>query len=1047
MSDSPYCEESIFQKCLELPPEERDAFLKTTCGVDAHLRIRVQTLLKSHESAAGFFDTFLDEDSAAIASQLNRIAPSEERAGDKIGRYELLEKLGEGAWGTVWKARQTEDIKRKVALKILKLGLDTKEFLARFEAERQILALMDHPNIARVIDAGSTDYGRPYMVMELVEGVPLLEYADRHTLKIKERVALFAKICSAMEHAHEKGIIHRDLKPTNILVSFQGDEAFPKVIDFGVAKSVQSNLTDKTLQTSVHSFIGTPVYSSPEQLEFSGVEMGPRSDVYSLGVLLFELLCGKTPYECDQGSIESIEAFRAVVREKEAQRLTQYFSTFTAEEKAEIASRRGVKPSQVESRLNGDLEWIVLKCLEKDPSMRYPTAELLAQDLEGYLNGVAVSAVPPSLGYRIGKAVTRRSRRQLVLEMAVAALVVLAAFLFFRSEQTSGPGNLPVVEAVPAMTGHSIAVLPLIDLDAQENESFIAADVYDEIVSKLAQEERIQLASRSSSLRAVAVDLPVKELAASMNVSYLIEGSIRRVGSSLRASVHMVDALHDRTLWSQVFVQELAEGTMAEAELAEEICESVVLELKSMYAGPASLPPANPVALDLFLKAESIERSVGETEEGMERRQYLLEQAVDEDPEFVEAWGALKRVYALMATRVESRVGRTSQNPGWYVESGENPASVAVQLRGKEQEALERAMELNPNHLATRLATVVDHDWPKSEENMATVKVTLDELAKEFPGEPYVWYHLGWWYANLSPRDYPQALRAFEQAMSLDPFNARIIRAGLVNYANAGEEENANQLAGRLSQIVPDEYVRPATGIGGYKMLQPIREAFAQSGDVSLIKDYEENMEIMYQSSHNPYLKTFCELYLHIFKDDYESAMKSVSFVSVEDYPSWAGYEVLMISFTGMRMMWNHGEEEAARDLARKILQAIEPPEIKQQLDGDAFLSTVAPTCLAMIGRKEEAASLIQRLVNRRSSEFDPYGSSAIRAMSWLDRDRAVEMFVAVFGNGQNGQLLGEFAAFYPLYAHFLNEPAIEDIYREDGVWVDYLTARSGAYK
>lgn len=367
MSDPEHTEESLFEQCLELEPEKRRAFLDSACGEDSELRKAVLNLLRSHETSGGFLETMNQADFTEVTKRLERIAPSEESSGDQIGRYQILELLGEGAWGAVWMAQQTQDIKRRVALKILKLGLDTKDFLARFEAERQMLALMDHPNIARVIDAGATDFGRPYLVMELVKGKPLLEYAAKNRLSIEQRVTLFIKICQAIHHAHQKGIIHRDLKPSNILVAKQDDEAVPKVIDFGVAKSNQFRLTDKTLFTSIHTFLGTPVYSSPEQLEFTGADVDPRSDVYSLGTLLYELLCGCPVFEYNKLSKEGLNAFRTLVQEKDPSRPSQRFASRSENEKATFASQTSATPSKLQLELKGDLDWIVMRCLEKEP--------------------------------------------------------------------------------------------------------------------------------------------------------------------------------------------------------------------------------------------------------------------------------------------------------------------------------------------------------------------------------------------------------------------------------------------------------------------------------------------------------------------------------------------------------------------------------------------------------------------------------------------------------------------------------------------------------
>src|SRR6266704_4098803 len=306
--NTPKDEETIFAAALALPPEERAACLDQACGGDSALRHRVEVLLNSHAAAA-----FLEEPAAPVAAHTLQIFPPvSERPGDRIGRYKLLEQIGEGGCGIVYMAEQEEPVRRRVALKIIKLGMDTKQVVARFEAERQALALMDHPNIAKVLDGGATDAGRPFFVMELVRGVRITEYCDQHNLPTRERLDLFTQVCHAIQHAHQKGIIHRDIKPSNVLVTLHDGVPVPKVIDFGIAKATEGRLTDNTLFTAFQQFIGTPAYVSPEQAEMSGLDIDTRSDIYSMGVLLYELLTGKTPFDTQELLRAGFEALRQI---------------------------------------------------------------------------------------------------------------------------------------------------------------------------------------------------------------------------------------------------------------------------------------------------------------------------------------------------------------------------------------------------------------------------------------------------------------------------------------------------------------------------------------------------------------------------------------------------------------------------------------------------------------------------------------------------------------------------------------------------------------
>jgi serine/threonine protein kinase/tetratricopeptide (TPR) repeat protein len=354
----------------------------------------------------------LPEDTAEVAVT--------EKPGDRIGRYKLLEKIGEGGYGIVYMAEQAEPVRRRVALKIVKLGMDTKQVIARFEAERQALALMDHPNIAKVFDAGATDTGRPYFVMELVRGIRITDYCDQHKLSTKERLDLFIQVCHAVQHAHQKGIIHRDLKPSNVLVTRVDGMAVPKVIDFGIAKATQQPLTTKTLFTAFDQFLGTPAYMSPEQAEMSGADPDTRSDIYALGVLLYELVTGRTPFEPQELLQASLEELRRVIREKEPLRPSTRLRTMPPADLATVARQRRTEPSRLIHLVRGDVNWIVMKCLEKDRTRRYETANGLARDVERHLNNEPVTAAAPSAFYRLSKFV-RRHR----VSLATAAMVVL----------------------------------------------------------------------------------------------------------------------------------------------------------------------------------------------------------------------------------------------------------------------------------------------------------------------------------------------------------------------------------------------------------------------------------------------------------------------------------------------------------------------------------------------------------------------------------------------------------------------------------------------
>jgi serine/threonine protein kinase len=359
------CAKSIFLAALELPsPSEWPAFLESRCGGDTELRLRVEALLEAHAQTSGAFDRFTPRDQETAEHPFPIEGP-----GQSIGPYQLLEPIGEGGMGVVYMAEQWQPIRRKVALKIIKPGMDTKQVIARFEAERQALALMDHSNIAKVLDAGATESGRPYFVMELVKGIPITEYCDREKLSIADRLELFVLVCQAVQHAHQKGIIHRDIKPSNVMVTLQEGVPVPKVIDFGVAKAMGHSLTEKTLYTGFAQLVGTPMYMSPEQAEMSGLDVDTRSDIYSLGVLLYELLTGSTPFDRETLRKAAFDEVRRIIREEEPATPSARLSTL-GESLSTVSARRKAEPRQLSRAVRGELDWIVMKALGEGPDAK-----------------------------------------------------------------------------------------------------------------------------------------------------------------------------------------------------------------------------------------------------------------------------------------------------------------------------------------------------------------------------------------------------------------------------------------------------------------------------------------------------------------------------------------------------------------------------------------------------------------------------------------------------------------------------------------------------
>ena len=428
---------SVFFAALERGADEWRAYLEEVCGGDTELHDRVDQLLKAHQAMGSIYVG--SGETTDLAGVQSRAA---EHPGTQIGPYKLVEVIGEGGMGAVYLAQQTEPVKRVVALKVIKAGMDSRQVLARFEAERQALALMDHPNIARVLEAGVIggpasaggfenqlkpglqQVGRPYFVMELVKGVPITKFCDERKLRPRERLELFIPVCRAIQHAHQKGIIHRDIKPTNVLVALYDGKPVPKVIDFGVAKATGQPLTKKTLVTGLGAIVGTPEYMSPEQAELNQLDVDTRSDIYSLGVLLYELLTGTTPLQAKRVKESALLEVLRLIREEEPPKPSTRLSTLGLAA-VTVSANRATEPRQLSALVRGELDWIVMKALEKDRNRRYETANSLAADVQRYLAGETVHAVPPSAGYRVRK-FARRNKRALAV-LAILALVLLGA--------------------------------------------------------------------------------------------------------------------------------------------------------------------------------------------------------------------------------------------------------------------------------------------------------------------------------------------------------------------------------------------------------------------------------------------------------------------------------------------------------------------------------------------------------------------------------------------------------------------------------------------
>ena len=586
-------EESLFLAALEKhTPAERQAFLEEACGADATLRARVQMLLEADARARGILDR-----TAAGVPELTRGYVRGEQPGAVIaGRYKLLEAIGEGGMGAVWVAEQTQPVRRKVALKLIKAGMDSNSVLARFEAERQALAVMDHPNIAKVLDGGLTETGRPYFVMEYVKGVPITEYCDATRLSVPQRLDLFVQVCQAVQHAHQKGIIHRDLKPSNILVAPYDDKPVPKVIDFGLVKAIHQSLTERTLHTAHESVLGTPLYMSPEQAQLNNLDVDTRSDIYSLGVLLYELLTGTTPLERNRFKEAAWDEMRRLIREEEPPRPSTRLSSSQA--LPSLAAGRHSEPTRLTKLVRGELDWIVMKSLEKDRTRRYETANGFAMDIQRYLAGEPVLAAPPSARYRLRK-FARKYRAALTTGAALVLLLVAGVAVSTWQAVRATRAETAAVQAQQAEAERAEGERQA-RLDAQARQAEAEKQQTRALAGEKLAGERLTQVEAEKKIAQSVRDFLQKKLLAQTDTTRQADALLKAGASSSGAKLNpTIRELLDRA------AQELAPDKIEESFPKQPLIQAEILQtIGDTYRGIGEYQPA----IDFLKRSEALRR-------------------------------------------------------------------------------------------------------------------------------------------------------------------------------------------------------------------------------------------------------------------------------------------------------------------------------------------------------------------------------------------------------------------------------------------------------
>jgi serine/threonine protein kinase/TolB-like protein/Flp pilus assembly protein TadD len=857
----------ILERALELTGEARAAYLEGACGADEALQAEIRSLLAAHDEAGEFMSA---PTSPLGQADVTKAGPLTEGPGTVIGRYKILQAIGEGGFGAVYMAQQTEPVKRKVALKIIKLGMDTKQVIGRFEAERQALALMDHPNIAKVLDAGATGTGRPYFVMELVRGVPITEYCDSAGLGTEERLALFVQVCGAVQHAHQKGIIHRDIKPSNVLVTLHDGTPVPKVIDFGIAKATNQELTQRTVFTEFRQFLGTPEYMSPEQAEMSGLDVDTRTDIYSLGVLLYELLTGTTPFDPDTLRSAAYGEIQRIIREIEPPKPSTRVSTLGARSSV-VAKCRDTEPAALRRIIRGDLDWIVMKALEKDRTRRYETANGLALDIRRYLANEPVLASPPRASYRLGKFV-RRNR--VVVTAGSAVVVALVAGITLASvalvQAKRDRDRYREAEIVAAQERDraqlaeekakllrrlfgagtvSLAVLPLDNLSVNPGQEYFADGLTEALIHDLSRISALQVISPASIMRYKGTDKPLTEIARELDVDAILKGSVLCAGEGVRITAQLVHGATNQPLWADSYECRRQDVMAVQSALSRDVTAEIQLQLTPQdRAALASTSAVAPEAHEAYLKGiHALQRK---NEEGATTALEFFDEAIRIDPSFALAHVGRADAFLVLENAYRpplETMPRMEEAALKAIELDPNLAEAYVALSYVKlmfywdweaaRQAVERALELNPRsasaHLARAGYLVALRQF---EEALAELKraEALDPIslvsAEEYGYVPYMareydlaidysrraieldpsyWQAYTWKGLALAEKElYAEAIDVLESALELDDAPQILQFLGGV-YARAGYTDKAGEMLEELDRQSEDRFICP----------------------------------------------------------------------------------------------------------------------------------------------------------------------------------------------------------------------------------------------
>jgi serine/threonine protein kinase/tetratricopeptide (TPR) repeat protein len=727
--DSANRERELFAACVNLDPSERAARIDEACQDDPALAARVHRLLAAHDTSG------LDGGASPWGD-----AHSTPNDPTDIGPYHIVSRLGEGGMGVVYAAEQTRPIKRRVALKVIKVGMHSKDVIARFESERQALALMNHPNIARILDAGATESGQPYFVMEHVPGVSIVQYCDRERLSIHKRLSLLIEVGKAVEHAHRRGVIHRDLKPSNILVAEVDGRVVPKIIDFGIAKATGHRLTDLTVETRFGQFIGTPDYMSPERTTNPSGSVDARSDVYSLGVVLYELLTGVYPLDLRDPDLAIDEILR-IIREVDPLAPSVRIAKLRKEDAASIASNRSSSPVALRRALRGPLDRITMVALAKDRTRRYSSAATLVEDVERFSSGAPIAARPARLSRRLRRSLWQILAAALVVGVSIAAGIALT--LTTRGNTSNGDAPAP-----PRML-----VLPFQFLGSS-NDAYLAEGIAEEIRHRLNDVTTLSVLGRQTALFAAARAMSPRQMADELDADFILDGSVRlqREGGpsgQMRIRASLTDARSGSQIWTDTFERPMDNVFDVQVDVAARVVQAVGVQLPAPDARVLeSRPTGNAQAYQYFLRANDYARR-GELEPDMRTALELYYEAGRLDPNFAPAWAAV----SVMRSRIAWR--------------GYDQSAINLHLA---REAGERALRIDPGNADGHSALGYYNYYGFRDYHAALMH--FNEANQRRPEDPQILDALGLVHRRLGEWD--QAVASLEAALRLDPKNTQV---------------------------------------------------------------------------------------------------------------------------------------------------------------------------------------------------------------------------------------------------------------------------------